>query len=535
MKKSIYCGWIVLAGGFLLSCDDFLDKMPDNRTLLDTPEKIKELLVTSYPVGNYSLITELSSDNRVDNRAPNEMGIVLNTLAFDRMDDEIFAWKEIVSSNDEDSPYFLWESYYQSIAGANHAIQAIEALEAGGKWTESMHSQKGEALVLRAYSHFMLVNIFAKAYKDPLTSQSDLGIPYSTKPETEAGAAYERNSVAEVYDLIAKDLEEGIGLIDDDTYEVPKYHFNQRAAHAFAAKFYLYKKEYAKVVEHADAVLGAGDPSLLLRDWVTIYSNPDAEANAYISADSPANLLLIPTLSVFHRRFQNNRYAHNGKAVRGNISDRGPTWTGRPPFLQGWVWTYGELYGIFVQKMDEYFEFTDKIAGIGYPHCVRTEFTTDATLLDRAEARIFLNDINGAVADLQIWNKSHRATTTLTRQNITAFYTPDRANFVFTFHTSELSPQFVVTPEQKPFVDCVLHFRRLERMYEGDRWFDIKRYGIELEHIIGASAQREYLTYDDDRRAIQIPSDVTGAGLAPNPRPQNGSNGDLKKTLVESN
>jgi hypothetical protein len=534
MKKIIYHGWIAIAGCCLFSCDDFLDKMPDNRTLLDAPEKIKELLTSSYPTGNYSLIAELGSDNRVDNRAPNEAGIVLNTLAFDRMDDEIFAWQEIVSSTDEDSPYFLWESYYQSIAGANHAIQAIETLEAEGRFEESMNSQKGEALVLRAYSHFMLVNIFAKTYKDPVASLSDPGIPYSAKPETEAGAGYERTSVAEVYDLIAKDLEEGIGLIDDDTYEVPKYHFNQKAAHAFAAKFYLYKKEYAKVVEHANAVLGEGDPSSLLRDWVTIYSNPEAEANAYISADSPANLLLLPTLSTFHRRFINNRYTHNGKALKGNISDRGPTWTGRPPFLQGWVWTYGELYGIFVQKMDEYFEFTDKIAGIGYAHCVRTEFTTDATLLDRAEARIFLNDLGGAVADLQIWNKSHRATTALTRQNITSFYTPDRENFVFTFHTSELSPQFVVTPEQKPFVDCVLHFRRLERMYEGDRWFDLKRYGIEPEHLIGPSAQREYLTFDDDRRAIQIPSDVIGAGLIPNSRPGDGSNGNLQKTLVES-
>ena len=68
---------------------------------------------------------------------------------------------------------------------------------------------KGEALLARAYAHFMLVNLFAKHY-DPNTATSDLGIPYVTTPETEFIKEYNRASVARVYDLVEQDMLEGI-------------------------------------------------------------------------------------------------------------------------------------------------------------------------------------------------------------------------------------------------------------------------------------------------------------------------------------
>lgn len=40
------------------SCNDFLDEMPDNRTELDTPEKITKLLVTAYPTTSWNLLAE---------------------------------------------------------------------------------------------------------------------------------------------------------------------------------------------------------------------------------------------------------------------------------------------------------------------------------------------------------------------------------------------------------------------------------------------------------------------------------------------
>jgi len=519
---------VALAG--LQACDNYLNVEPDNRVMIDTPDKVQQLLINSYPTVNYATVAELGSDNFVDNNAPNSKGLYYDLTSFDRMDDDAFAWVDTRTFSDGDSPYYLWQQYYQSIASANAALQAIDEITQKGVTGDDLNKillpAKGEALLIRAYSHFMLVNIFSKAYKDAVKSQSDPGVLYVTAPVDEIKIESKRNSVAEVYDLIAKDIEDGIGLISNDAYKVPKYHFNVGAAHAFAAQFYLFKRDYAKVVSHATAVLGA-DPSKSLRDWTTLYNSADQEAIAYMNTDEAANLLILPTYSTFFRRFMNYRYGYNGDAVKGSVDDNGPTWSGRAPFATGWMWTYKADYGSFLAKILEQFEYTDRVAGIGYAHIVRSEYTTDATLLDRAEAYIFLNQIDNAVADLQAWNKSHKATQELTKAVITGFYTANNANFSKVFHTQELSPDFMVTGSQKPYVDCVLHFRRLERIFEGHRWFDIKRYGIELQHVIGHGATRVTLTYDDDRRAVQIPSDVVGAGVEPNPRQATPTEGEM--------
>jgi hypothetical protein len=59
----------------------------------------------------------------------------------------------------------------------------------------------------------------------------------------------------------------------------------------------------------------------------------------------------------------------------------------------------------------------------------------------------------------------------------------------------------------------------------GMRWFDVKRYGIEITRrtvstkSIDPINEYDVLTVDDERRALQIPKDVISAGLQPNPRP----------------
>jgi starch-binding outer membrane protein, SusD/RagB family len=497
-----------------ISCDEFLDTMPDNRTTLNTPKKITQLLVSAYPAANYSVIAELSSDNIVDNNSP-EVSTTNKLASRDRMHDEIFAWEPVISSSDDDSPFFIWEECYKAIATANHALQAINVLEKEDN-TLDMSAQRGEALLCRAFGHFILVNIFSQAFKDEQTSRNDLGIPYITDPETKVKVDYDRGSVAEVYSSIKKDIEEGINLIDDDNYQVPKYHFNTMAANAFAARFYLYIRDYEKVVFHANRVLGS-NPTPVLRNWTGIFNNSDEEIYAYINSNEPANLLILPTYSTFFRMFIRTRYAFNGSA-QAFIRSGGPAWSGWPSHFAGgnWWWTYGQEFGSFNSKVMELFEYTDKIAGIGYTHVVRTEFTTDETLLCRAEAFLMLGRKQDAISDLNTWCISHQMTRELTEDNIKSFYTPDRQYIVKPLNSSKMSSSFLINTDQEPIMQCILHFRRIETIFEGLRWFDIKRFGIEIKHMIGRD-KVEVLTWDDPRRAIQLPQDVIAVGMESNP------------------
>jgi len=503
----LICSLVVL---LFTSCDDFLSTLPDNRTQLNTQEKISQLLVSAYPTANYSTLTELSSDNFVDN---NSILPVLLT-GFEQMDDQVYAWEAVTSSTEEDSPSYVWGKCYAAIAAANHALAAIEQLKAEGSKAD-MSAQKGEALLCRAYGHFILVNVFSQAYKDDVASVSDMGIPYVTAPETVVQGNYTRETVTSVYQKIQKDIEDGIGLISDQNYKIPKYHFNKKAASAFAARFFLYKRDYEKVVLYANDVLGS-DPTAFMRDWTGYFGSSSEIGYDYINVDLPCNLLIIPTYSSFNRNF-GSRYGHNGDAMYGSTYGSGPTWTGSLPCFDGKLYTSGKQdYGVFYPKCDEMFEYTDKVAGIGYAHVTRAEFTVEETLLCRAEALVYLNRISEAVADLQVWNKSHLAPNTLTESIIRSFYTSDKTLFVKKLNAGKMSSKFIVTATQEPIIHCILHFRRIETMFDGYRWFDLKRYGIEIKHAIGTS-RVETLVYNDVRRAIQLPQEVISAGMVANP------------------
>lgn len=513
----------------LSSCNDFLSEAPDNRTELTSTKNIAKLLVSGYSTGNYALLTEFSSDNIRDNNSPDKNGVRYNLNSFDRINEEIYAWEPGVSNNTQDSPTFVWDGCYYAIAVANNALVALEKLEEEGVSPEELNPLKGEALLIRAYHHFVLVNLFSHAYRnetlsnDPVSAQ---GIPYVTEPETTVQVHYNRGTVTSVYKAIEEDLEEGLPLISDNAYDVPKYHFNKKAAYAFAARFYLFKRDYKKVIEYATNVLG-NDPSALLRDWTRFgdISSADARVAEWCNADNDNNLLLIATGSNFDRAIAGVRYGCTGDAAAGSLDGSGPTWSGSPKWFQsaGMYYRDKSEYGLFLPKVMEFFEYTDKVAGIGFPHIVRCEFTAEETLLCRAEAYALSGNIPAAVQDLKCWDTSHQKTTAtstvteLTLDRIKRFYTEDKTFFSFEFHTTDLSPDFVVTAEQKPVVDCILHYRRLETMFDGMRWFDLKRYGIEISHRIGKDEVRT-LTWNDERRAFQLPAEVIAAGGEPTTR-----------------
>jgi hypothetical protein len=135
-----------------------------------------------------------------------------------------------------------------------------------------------------------------------------------------------------------------------------------------------------------------------------------------------------------------------------------------------------------------------------------------------------------ALADLNDWCASHLVSQELTEDQIVGFYT-NQYKFTKPLNSQKMSSSFIVSEDIEPIVQCILHFRRIETVFEGLRWFDIKRYGIEITHYIG-SDRREILTWNDSRRAIQIPQDVIAAGIQENPQKTTPSNKNEIQPLV---
>lgn len=528
--KRIYNIIIFVAAMGLVSCDGYLDKMPDNRTELDTDDKITELLVSAYPNTHFAAISEFWSDNT------DEIGSG-NYTAYERLQEEAYKWEDI-TYEDYDSPYELWNDSYHAIASANMALQAIE--EQGNP--SSLSAQRGEALLCRAFNHWVLTNIFCKAYS-PKTSDTDLGVPYMTGVETTVSPEYDRGTVAEDYAQMAKDIEEGLPLIDDNIYSVPKYHFNKKAAYAFAARFYLYyvqpdKSNYDKVIQYATEVL-TSNPLSMLRDWATVGAltpNNGVRANAFVDVSEKANLLLYSTQSLWARYYGpynvGQKYCH-GVRIANTETCRSQTLWGSYANLHFRIAQYLGFAKVLMDKIGEYFEYTDVVNGIGEPHNMFPALTSDEVILNRAEAYAMKGEYDNALQDINTWVHNFTSYTgTITAQSIADLYGDydEEAGTGMAYYTptdptpkKELHPDFTVEEgEQENFIQAILHCRRILTLHEGLRLFDVKRYGIVIYRRRingdGSITVTDTMGVDDPRRAIQLPQSVINAGLEANPR-----------------
>ena len=562
MKKNIFI-IVALVAVALTGCD-FLDQEPDMRASIDTKKKVQLLLVSAYTEANSAPICEYSSDQVIDNNVPDPKTGQANAVnPLDEMYNEIFAWKPVKSSGSQDSPKFIWDGHYTAIATANQALEAIKKLEAQGI---NMNAEKAEALLSRAYHHFLLAGVFCQAWKNEEDSKKDLGLTYMMQPETKVAPEYSRGPELEVntnesgdtawiggslyhtFMNIERDLEAGLKLVSDEYYTIPRYHFNVKAAHAFAARFYLYKRDWAKVIEHADHVLTTTDATTLamLFDAPTNrdQSNIELAFKHFIDVQAPSNLLLIATYSSSaYAHFPDfGRYQYNGDAQNFTTYGAGPCWSGQFPGIG--TWSADQKLGGFVAKDYYDFEYTDKVAGYGFIRMVSRAFTTNETLLCRAEAKAHLNDLVGATNDFRLWAQSYNvggrmnmnadSTVKLTPEIISKFYTEKAGTkFAPELHNQDMAADWVISAEQMPFVHCAIHFRRIEGLHDGLRWQDIKRYGIEIEHVQGKDAPRK-LVWNDDRRAIQLPQEVIVAGMTANPREVLGDNLDSNQAPSHS-
>lgn len=520
---------------------DYLNKNPDNRLELDSEEKIRKVLVSTYPQSSYFYLTEMASDNTEENASMAHSALNLGQ-------EQSFRWQEVIS-DEIDTPYDIWRKYYYSIETACAALEALETIEAEGKISDKDNAAgiEAEALLSRAYGHFVLVNLFSKSY-DKSTAGSDLGVPYIEEAEKNLLVEHERGTVQNVYEKIEKDLIRAlpnVGKIKVSTTGsnkagLHKYHWNKEAAYAFAARFFLYYKKYDEAIQYATLALG-DNPASMLRNWAADGENSskwEIATNRYIDPEQTANFLLVAAESIWGRvsgpyrigkKFATQAITYNEFASDKNLP------------LGGWLrynYISNSQAGVsLTYKIGEYFEFLDKLAGIGWTHIVQAIFTADDTLLARAEAYALSGNLDAAVKDLDTFIRAFtyynsNARHTESKESLIAFmrlpgdlegttkhdYNPqtvESGKFKKEIHLEGLSD------DQKDVLQGILLAKRALNIHEGTRWFDINRYKIEIHRrkiFEGTPVVTDKLEVNDPRRVFQIPQQMVAAGVEPNPR-----------------
>lgn len=471
-------------------CEKYFDVNPDMRTELNTADKVGQLLVTAYPNADYFLFAESASDNAWD-KGPGDFS--KNDIAR-----ESYFWNEVTQVSDNYSPNTYWLSMYKAIGAANQAIEAIDENDFGNIGQQ----YKGEALLARAYAHHMLVSLFSKAYQIN-GDNSTYGVPYITLPEKIAFQDYDRGTVASVYVNIEKDLLEGLRLIKGISFKSAKFHFNEQAANAFAARFYLFKGEYDKVVQYSSAIFPENNFKANLRPIAGAFKAAGGSATSlFASSAGSYNLLLANVFSEFASVSSSNRY---GIGLSAEKVLTAPTVAGKE-FFNYFLRTGGLPDKLSLVKYASY-QFRESVFSSTWTkYTIQCLFSADEALMNRAEAYINNGNYDLALRDLN---------------DFAAVRIDGYDPSLHTITTEKVLDFYKTTDLKEGLIKTVLDFKQKAFMQEGIRWFDLMRLGLEITHNhidenwVNSTV---VLGKDDLRRAFQLPESTKLSGLPQNPR-----------------
>ena len=322
----------------------------------------------------------------------------------------------------------------------------------------------------------------------------------------------------EVYDKIEKDLKLCVTLVSDNYYKQPKFHFNKKAAYAFASRFYLMKGEWKEVIAYSDYVLG-GDAKTQLRSWRQYADefefNHQNLYRKYSSVEEPANLLLTTTESRLARANPTENFGSTFNIVDKIFAQKGIEGGGdysKMNFIGTYIFTSSPspvTTGRYLAKFNELSTTESTGTKPRGLYVTNVLFTVDEVLLNRMEAYAMLRNYSRAIDDFLQY----------TQGKFGFMPSVDRAVYLSTNsdNYNVYTPFYGLTLKQLAMVKLFLDFRQKEFYQEGLRWFDIRRFHLAVKRT-SKSAYYFPLEKEDPRKVLQIPIEAINRGLVANPR-----------------
>lgn len=491
--KKIYLIGILLF--FLGACNDFLEEKSQDEVRPSTVSDMEKILEGNAYFAEadgilFNTVTDYFTDNIKVLRVAVSKEEIKNKYA-PRYRWEVDMFDE--SSGVEDLT--LWIRPYELIKGCNLVLEYAPQMDGD---TKKRNHLIGEAYVLRGFYYMFLVNCFGLPYNegDPNTN---LGVPLKLISGVNDDY-FKRNTVAEVYAQIEKDLLAGIKILEENEIELYYDRLNATAGYALLSRMYMYMGDWDNALRYANMVLdkksellnlGAQPKDLWGASSYSVYSNKDLVEALWIMPWKPSysemNYQPVDPYVV-----SNDLCRLYDQDVDGGIRDARCEWDNNNNqdlngFIRGAYMQDGSgNYAYHPVGFDKSNPSTPYNGGIRVAEMY----------LNRAEVYCRKYVENGAKTD------ADKALADLNELRRHRFY----AGYVDKMLTSFATPQ--------ELLDFCLRERRRELCGEANhRWFDLRRLGMpKIDHIFVDNATGNEtsftLSQGDKRYALPIPRKV---------------------------
>lgn len=480
MKKIVYIFLAVISSVSFVGCS-FLDERSQDEVKPSTVDDLVQLMLgEGYMLNDdfFNFADLLTDDvqqkfNDADDANNTKRN---NYIAFYKWDPNMFEEAKTLMVQD----YNDWKYFYSKIKGCNVILDYIDRVDGGHAARENL---RGQALGMRAYYYFMLVNLYGAPYNSGDPSNL-MGVPLILEPQVEDSYP-KRASVKEVYEQIIKDLNTAYPLLDEYGKTNIVYRVGDKFVHMLLARVYLYIGDWEKVIEHSSHIIKV-HPALakltnyaaedffgeILPDYnMNVYSYNSVEM-IWAFGKSPSTIVFLsPAIGMPATFSVSDELSNLYRNDDSGIKDLRTEFFYVNYFTSKW-YTKGLLYGDKGNR--------NSSADNG--------FRSAEAYLNRAEANIRLaiegrgGDISQALSDLNALRESRF----------------DTKNGLYT-------PITISDPEE--LLAFYKEERRRELSFEYHRWFDLRRYGMpEIKHKLELSKGiYTYVNLSENSKSYVLP------------------------------
>ena len=446
----------------LNACSDYLNKESSDEVIVKTVSDYSELLLGAgypEPTGSlYNTLYLLDDDYMLnENSLDDEEDYSGAVSAF-----PFYTWQANMWERQEVNASTYGESYsptYTRLMGVNAVLDGID--EAIGE-IEDRDQVKAEALALRGYYYFMLVNLYGEPYN---YNKQALGVPLKLTANMETNGTA-RSTVEDVYKQIVSDLKAASDLFEKYPKRRGSYRINLPATNILLSRVYLHMELWDEAIAAATKAIENGG---VLTNYVNLKSSSTCISNynysevewVYGNGNTPTRSLPGLVVSTELR----NKFLENPNDTRINL----------------WFLINRTNWNITKKRISY---------PSGTPRTPTNSIRMSEAYLNRSEAYAQKGECVAAWNDL-----SHL-----------------RENRYKEYSETAITDATVLLKE-------IREERRLELCFDEVRWFDLRRYGMpSISHLYKVRKSASWQTYTlnekDPLYTLPLPSDVMNENSA---------------------
>lgn len=258
MKRNILMLLLLSALLPVSSCKKFLEEQSQTDIIPKSASSLNELLIGAAYTSNGGVDATL---RLIDDNIAEEKFFQGKEMF------PAYTWQpQTAGKADKVAGSVIWLSLYPMILGCNSVLEYAPKVSGT---TAEIENVEGQAYLLRAFYYYQLVNLYGKPYSDRLSAPStDPGVPLMLSADL-SFEGKKRNTVAEVYQQILKDLDNGILLLERSGRNNNVFRINHIAGYLLASRIYLQMGNWQKAIDASSTVLNYKSDLMDLPNWGT--------------------------------------------------------------------------------------------------------------------------------------------------------------------------------------------------------------------------------------------------------------------------